>query len=244
MFEQHSTSATIHNLLITVLRRTVRRSEPGAGHWDGRRRRATALPRGSADGRGDGAAVLRPGLRAAAVQARGAHAAVRAHLREDGALENSVDLALEKGDLELAKINADMPEDDAPTAQEAVAQDRALRRAGQAGHQVVRDVFICVRACMLTGRWYRAMRFLENADLLKIEDILPFFPDFVVIDDFKEEIAHRAGGLLGGRSTHSRQRWTRQRRQQNLSSKTSPRSRIALSPSSRTSNARIVRTCC
>lgn len=36
----------------------------------------------------------------------------------------------------------------------------------------------------------RAMEFLENTDLLKIEDILPFFPDFVVIDDFKEEIAH------------------------------------------------------
>jgi hypothetical protein len=34
------------------------------------------------------------------------------------------------------------------------------------------------------------MQFLENTDLLKIEDILPFFPDFVVIDDFKEEIAH------------------------------------------------------
>ena len=33
-----------------------------------------------------------------------------------------------------------------------------------------------------------AMRFLESTDLLKIEDILPFFPDFVVIDDFKVEI--------------------------------------------------------
>lgn len=31
-----------------------------------------------------------------------------------GLWENSVDLALEKGDLELAKINADMPEDDIP----------------------------------------------------------------------------------------------------------------------------------
>lgn len=31
-----------------------------------------------------------------------------------GLWENSVDLALEKGDLELAKINADMPEDDQP----------------------------------------------------------------------------------------------------------------------------------
>lgn len=31
-----------------------------------------------------------------------------------GLWENSVDLALEKGDLDLAKINADMPEDDQP----------------------------------------------------------------------------------------------------------------------------------
>jgi hypothetical protein len=29
-----------------------------------------------------------------------------------GLYENSVDLALEKGDLELAKLNADKPEDD------------------------------------------------------------------------------------------------------------------------------------
>lgn len=36
----------------------------------------------------------------------------------------------------------------------------------------------------------RAMRFLESTELLKIEDILPFFPDFVVIDDFKDEIAN------------------------------------------------------
>ena len=32
------------------------------------------------------------------------------------------------------------------------------------------------------------MNFLETTDLVKIEDILPFFPDFVVIDDFKAEI--------------------------------------------------------
>lgn len=42
------------------------------------------------------------------------------------------------------------------------------------------------------------MRFLEDTDVLKIEDILPFFPDFVVIDDFKEEIAH----ALEGYSAH------------------------------------------
>ena len=42
------------------------------------------------------------------------------------------------------------------------------------------------------------MRFLENTELLKIEDILPFFPDFVVIDDFKEEICT----ALEGNSAH------------------------------------------
>ena len=33
-----------------------------------------------------------------------------------------------------------------------------------------------------------AIEFLRRCDLLKIEDLIPFFPDFVVIDDFKEEI--------------------------------------------------------
>ena len=29
------------------------------------------------------------------------------------------------------------------------------------------------------------MEFLHECDLLKIEDVLPFFPDFVTIDHFK-----------------------------------------------------------
>ena len=33
-----------------------------------------------------------------------------------------------------------------------------------------------------------AMAFLTHCNLLKIEDILPFFPDFVLIDSFKEEV--------------------------------------------------------
>jgi hypothetical protein len=32
------------------------------------------------------------------------------------------------------------------------------------------------------------MAFIKDTSLLKIEDILPFFPDFVIIDDFKDEI--------------------------------------------------------
>jgi hypothetical protein len=33
-----------------------------------------------------------------------------------------------------------------------------------------------------------AMQSLSKTNLLKLEDILPFFPDFVLIDDFKDEI--------------------------------------------------------
>jgi len=32
------------------------------------------------------------------------------------------------------------------------------------------------------------MEFLQECPLLKIEDILPFFPDFVTIDNFKDAI--------------------------------------------------------
>ncbi|KAF9569895.1 DigA protein [Agrocybe pediades] len=92
-----------------------------------------------------------------------------------GLWENSVDLALEKGDLELAKINADMPEDD---------------------HSLRKKLWLKIARYVVQDKKdiKSAMRFLENADLLKIEDILPFFPDFVVIDDFKEEIAHALEG--------------------------------------------------
>ena len=38
------------------------------------------------------------------------------------------------------------------------------------------------------------MQFLATADTLKIEDILPLFPDFVVIDDFKDEICNALEG--------------------------------------------------
>jgi hypothetical protein len=39
-----------------------------------------------------------------------------------------------------------------------------------------------------------AVAFMESTDLLKIEDILPFFPDFFIIDDFKDEICNALEG--------------------------------------------------
>ncbi|WVQ94630.1 hypothetical protein IAU59_001710 [Kwoniella sp. CBS 9459] len=86
-----------------------------------------------------------------------------------GLYESSVDLALEKGDLELAKINADRPDDD-----DALRKKLWLKIAKYVVQEQM-DI-------------KSAMKFLESTDLLKIEDILPFFPDFVVIDDFKTEI--------------------------------------------------------
>lgn len=54
------------------------------------------------------------------------------------------------------------------------------------------------RKKILTSKWggllwscdpvclhFRAMKFLSDCEFLKIEDILPFFPDFVTIDQFK-----------------------------------------------------------
>lgn len=35
----------------------------------------------------------------------------------------------------------------------------------------------------------RATTFIQDSELLKIEDILPFFPDFVLIDDFKQVLS-------------------------------------------------------
>ncbi|KAF2404800.1 vacuolar sorting-associated protein [Trichodelitschia bisporula] len=43
-----------------------------------------------------------------------------------------------------------------------------------------------------------ALSFLQRCPLLRIEDLIPFFPDFVLIDDFKEEICH----ALEGYSAH------------------------------------------
>jgi len=82
--------------------------------------------------------------------------------------EEAVELAL-KVEIPLAKENADKPEDD-----DALRKKLWLKIAK---HLVVEHKNI-----------KKAMELLSQCDLLKIEDILPFFPDFTRIDDFKEEI--------------------------------------------------------
>ncbi|KAG8698773.1 hypothetical protein FRC09_007030 [Ceratobasidium sp. 395] len=105
-----------------------------------------------------------------------------------GLYEESVSLALEKGDLELARITANMPEDD--------VQLRKKLWLKVARYVVEDKKDLKTYACsfdhdsMPTLVFDSAMQFLSNTELLKIEDILPFFPDFVVIDDFKDEICN------------------------------------------------------
>ncbi|KAK3096988.1 hypothetical protein FSP39_005437 [Pinctada imbricata] len=83
--------------------------------------------------------------------------------------EEAVDLAIHV-DVELAKEMADKPEDD----NDDLKKKLWLRIARHVVEKE-RDV-------------KRAMEFLHDCDLLKIEDILPFFPDFVTIDHFKDAI--------------------------------------------------------
>ncbi|KAJ7071163.1 Pep3/Vps18/deep orange family-domain-containing protein [Mycena amicta] len=176
VFEQHNTSPTIHNLLITFY------VSP------------SAYPQQSASGRtpDDDGPLLRFLATAPAdpltdkpyydldyalrlcKQAGRTQPCVHIYSKM-GLWENSVDLALEKGDVELAKLNADKPEDDQPL------RKKLWLKIARYVVQDKKDI-------------KTAMLFLENTDLLKIEDVLPFFPDFVVIDDFKDEITNALEG--------------------------------------------------
>ncbi|KAI8094681.1 Pep3/Vps18/deep orange family-domain-containing protein [Thamnidium elegans] len=86
-----------------------------------------------------------------------------------GLFEEAVSLALEHRDLDLARANADKPEDD------DVLRKKLWVSIARYVIQDNKDI-------------KSAMQFLKQCDLLKMEDILPFFPDFVLIDDFKDEI--------------------------------------------------------
>ncbi|KAK4639442.1 tethering complex subunit [Podospora bellae-mahoneyi] len=89
-----------------------------------------------------------------------------------GQYVQAVDLALSHDKIELASIVADRPMSNPPlrkklwlaVAKKVISQSNGIKAA---------------------------IEFLKRCnDLLKIEDLIPFFPDFVVIDDFKEEICN------------------------------------------------------
>ncbi|KAJ3096181.1 hypothetical protein HDU97_006164 [Phlyctochytrium planicorne] len=86
-----------------------------------------------------------------------------------GLYEQAVSLALRSRDLELARINADKPID-----------DDNLRK----------KLWLLIAQYVIKEKQdiKQAINYLKHCELLKIEDILPCFPDFVLIDDFKDEL--------------------------------------------------------
>ncbi|KAI4101564.1 MAG: hypothetical protein LQ345_007409 [Seirophora villosa] len=89
-----------------------------------------------------------------------------------GEYSSAVDLALKHNQIDLASSVADRPTE----------TDPALRKR----------LWLAVAKKVIsrqdTGSVKTALDFMKRCDLLRIEDLIPFFPDFVVIDDFKEEI--------------------------------------------------------
>lgn len=81
----------------------------------------------------------------------------------------AVDLALSHNEVELAAVIADRP---------------------MSNPQLRKKLWLAVARKVISQSdgIKAAIEFLKRCDLLKIEDLIPFFPDFVVIDDFKEEI--------------------------------------------------------
>lgn len=172
IFDQSSTDTIIYNLLLTLY---VANPDPDDGSL---LRFLTACP--------DDPLTERPYYDLDyALRLCKAHGRVQpcVHIYSKlGLYESSVDLALEKGDLELAKINADRPEDD------DILRKKLWLKIARYVVTEQKDIKRCVIASVVADS--RAMKFLESTDLVKIEDILPFFPDFVVIDDFKAEICN------------------------------------------------------
>ncbi|QRV76011.1 vacuolar protein sorting-associated protein 18 [Ceratobasidium sp. AG-Ba] len=159
VFEQNNTTPTLHNLIITFL---------ATNNDDGPLLRfLTTAPYDPISGKPY--YDLDYALRVCRANGR-VQPCVHIYAKM-GLYEESVSLALEKGDLELARITANMPEDDVPLRKKLWLK---------VARYVVED-----KKDIKT-----AMQFLSNTELLKIEDILPFFPDFVVIDDFKDEICN------------------------------------------------------
>ncbi|RDL35342.1 Uncharacterized protein BP5553_07273 [Venustampulla echinocandica] len=81
----------------------------------------------------------------------------------------AVELALAHSEIDLASIIADRP----------VANPTLRKKLWLA---------VAKKVISQSNGIKTAIEFMKRCDLLKIEDLIPFFPDFVVIDDFKEEI--------------------------------------------------------
>ncbi|KAL2123308.1 hypothetical protein VTJ04DRAFT_3763 [Mycothermus thermophilus] len=120
-----------------------------------------------------------------------------------GQYVQAVDLALAHGEVELASIIADRPMSNPAlrkklwlaVAKKVISQQSAGVNGSVAAVNGEKSAAGSAAAPNgTTGNnssssgIKTAIDFLKRCDLLKIEDLIPFFPDFVVIDDFKDDI--------------------------------------------------------
>eukprot|EP00762_Andalucia_godoyi_P001869 ANDGO_05992.mRNA.1 Vacuolar protein sorting-associated protein 18 homolog len=86
-----------------------------------------------------------------------------------GHFDEAVETALKANDVEFAKVCANSAED-----------DETLRR----------KLWMRIACYVVEEKQNikQAMELIHECRILRIEDVLPFFPDFALIDDFKEEI--------------------------------------------------------
>jgi len=107
-----------------------------------------------------------------------------------GLWEAAVDLALTVS-VDLAKTTASLPNNNMELSK------KLWLKIGELHFNILIDIIITLRFIIFTLAQYvvkqnndieQAMRFLEECKFIKIEDILPFFPDFVTIDHFKDAV--------------------------------------------------------
>ncbi|KAI8088938.1 Pep3/Vps18/deep orange family-domain-containing protein [Halteromyces radiatus] len=86
-----------------------------------------------------------------------------------GLYEEAVHLALRIGDIDLARIHADKPFGD---------------------EELGKKLWLAIAKYVIKEKndIKLAMDYVKQSNILKIEDILPFFPDFILIDEFKDDI--------------------------------------------------------
>lgn len=89
-----------------------------------------------------------------------------------GQYASAVNLALKNDEMDLASMVADRPADTDPALRKRLWLAVAKKVISTQGKGSIRT----------------AIDLLKRCDLLRIEDLIPFFPDFVIIDDFKAEI--------------------------------------------------------
>ncbi len=113
-----------------------------------------------------------------------------------GLYEEAVALALRAGDVPLAKEHADKPPHGGGGGEEEGSGYPSFGNggggAGGGGDELRKRLWLMVARHLIEVEKVEvpaAMRLLEECSpLLQIEDILPFFSDFVVIDAFKQKI--------------------------------------------------------